>query len=68
MKIPTIEKDPQFGHTSFIKVVINGTSAQVSHQVSHEGLLEADYNIGYLKYETCLVLYQHHLGMLVSKI
>ena len=29
------------GHTSFIKVLINGTKAISSHQVSHEGLYQA---------------------------
>ena len=35
-------ENSKFGHTSFIKVVINGTIAKTSHKVSHEGLLEAE--------------------------
>ena len=33
-------KNFHFGNTSFIKVIENGTIAQTSHQVSHEGLFQ----------------------------
>ena len=44
MKIPIFEKKAFFGHTSFIKVVINGTIAAECNSIPHEGFSQAGYN------------------------
>ena len=42
-KCTSLEKNSRFGHTSFIKVVINGTIATNSNAIPHEGSSQAQY-------------------------
>ena len=49
MKLTTLEKDLQFGHTSFIKVVINGTIEKDRNETPHEDSFQAAGKTLFLK-------------------
>ena len=44
-KCTSLEKNSRFGHTSFIKVVINGTIATKRNAISHERIENPDGDI-----------------------
>ena len=50
MKIPIFEKKAFFGHTSFIKVVINGTIATECNSIPHEGFSQAGQYLSFLSF------------------